>query len=81
MTTTPVPAFVAEVREQARAAHEARMAAMAAGDHDAVEVAAARLADLADVVRRYAADLVAMLDVSPLLDAGPAEGVPLRVAG
>ena len=80
MMPTHVPAFVAEVRDQARAAHEARMAAIEAGDNEAAEVASARLADLADVVRQYATDLAAMLEFSPLL-ATADEDVPLRVAG
>jgi hypothetical protein len=81
MMPTHVPAFVAEVRDQARAAHEARLAAIEAGDNDAAEVASARLADLADVVRQYATDLAAMLEFSPLLVGTADEDVPLRVAG
>ena len=82
MMPTHVPAFVAEVRDQARAAHEAWMAAIEAGHSEAAEVASARLSDLADVVRQYATYLAAMLEFSPLLaGAAEEEDVPLRVAG
>lgn len=47
------PAFLAELECQQELARQAMTAALASGDTDAIEVAAARLADLADLARRH----------------------------
>jgi hypothetical protein len=51
--TSAAPAFAAEMDRQVRQARRALDRAIEAQDGEAADVAAARLADLADVARRH----------------------------